>query len=312
MAVHEALATTRSLHGVFSRDLVPALVVHPGDRVVVRGLPDAVWNTGSQERPLDPGRLVRIQPPGPEHDGHCMFGPIAVRGARPGDALEVVFHELRTASWAWSVAGGFPSPVNEMLGLDDEPTWAGWEIDAGVAREPGGVSVRTRPFLGVVGMPPPEPGLHSSIPPRCWGGNLDCRELVAGSRLFLPVPVPDALLSIGDGHAAQGDGEVSGVAVECGMDLVDIGILLHSRLRLERPRAITRAGYVTLAMDADVDRAWRTALADMVAWMEELLDVPRARALLLATVAVDLRITQVANGVCGVHALLQRERLEGG
>lgn len=310
MATHTLDATPGVLHGVFDRRLPPALTVRPGDRVRVLHLPDATWNLCHQPRPLQPPDLLRTPPPGPEHDGHCMVGPIAVEGAKAGMTLEVVTRRLRTADWGWTCAGGFPCRVNRRLGLEERPTcWIAWEIEDGLAREPGGIGVPVRPFLGLIGLPPSTPGLHSSVPPRFCGGNLDCRELVEGSSLFLPIATDGALLSFGDGHAAQGDGEVAGVAIECPMEEVEIELRLHPDLKLEEPRAITPAGRLTLAVDVDVNRAWERALAAMVGWMQELFDLEAQRALALATVAVDLRITQVANGVCGVHALLQEDRL---
>ena len=311
MATHTLHATRGCLHGVFDRRLAPVLTVRPGDRVRILDLPDATWNLAHQPRPLQPPDLLCLPPPGLEHDGHCMVGPIAVEGAKAGMTLEVVLHRLRTADWGWTCAGGFPYRVNQLLGLEEQPPrWLAWEVEGGLARERGGFVAPVRPFLGVIGLPPSTPGLHSSVPPRFCGGNLDCRELTEGSRLFLPITTDGALLSLGDGHAAQGDGEVAGVAIECPMTEVEIELCLHEQLRIDEPRAVTPAGRLTLAVDADVNRAWERALAAMVRWMTELFDVDEARALALATVAVDLRITQVANGVCGVHALLQDGRLQ--
>jgi acetamidase/formamidase len=300
-----------TLHGVLSSDLLPALTVRSGDVVSAR-IPDAAWARIEQIRPIHPARVDRHPLPGPDHDGHCLIGPIEVLGARAGMTLEVVIRKLRTADWGWTCAGGFPYRVNELLDLEaQETTWITWEIAGDVAREAGGASIPVRPFLGFVGMPPAEPGLHSSTPPRAWGGNLDCRELVVGSRLQLPIPVDGAMLSLGDGHAAQGDGEASGVAVECGMEEVEVELILRPELRIDEPRAITPAGRMTLAVDSDLNRAWERALAAMIDWMVELYGLDRARALALASVVVDLRITQVANGVCGVHALLRDDRIEG-
>ncbi len=313
MRTHTLVADPEVLHGVFDRRQPPVLTVAPGDRLRVIDLPDATWNHVRQPRPLDPPELLRLPPPGLEHDGHCMVGPIAVEGARPGMTLEVVIHRLRTADWGWTCAGGFSYRVNQLLGLEEGPPfWTGWEIDDQLAREPGGYAVPVRPFLGVIGLAPSTPGLHSSTPPRFCGGNLDCRELVIGSSLFLPIATDGAMLSLGDGHAAQGDGEVAGVAIECPMEEVEIEVRLHPELRLEEPRAVTPAGRLTLAVDVNMNRAWERALAAMIGWMQELYDLDARRALTLATLAVDLRITQVANGVCGAHALLVEERLRRG
>ena len=169
--------------------------------------------------------------------------------------------------------------------------------------EQHGHAVALRPFLGLVGMPPPEAGEHSTVPPRRWGGNLDCRELVAGSTLFLPVPVDGALLSTGDGHAAQGDGEVSGTAIECGMELVELTLdVLDEETTM--PYARTPAGWLTLGLGDTLDEAAYAALNGMFDLLGRLHGVARADAVALASVAVDLRVTQLVNETVGVHALL--------
>jgi acetamidase/formamidase len=153
-------------------------------------------------------------------------------------------------------------------------------------------------------MPPPEPGVHSTSPPRIWGGNLDCRSLVVGSTLYLPVPVAGGLLSFGDGHAAQGDGEVSGIALECPMERIELQIDLRDDFPIEAPVANTPDGWLTFAVNEDLNIAAMEALDRMVTLLGRLLGVERQDALALASLAVDLRITQIANGVNGVHALL--------
>jgi acetamidase/formamidase len=180
-----------------------------------------------------------------------------------------------------------------------------WDVDAdlGVARNNLGVSVRLAPFLGVVGLPPDEPGDHSTVPPRASGGNIDCRELVAGSTLFLPVTVPGALLCVGDGHGAQGDGEVSGTAIECGMT-TELVVDIAAEPAIRTAHAVTPAGRITFGFDADLNEAMAAALSAMLDWLQTLLGVERATALALASPVVDLRVTQVANQVWGVHAVL--------
>ncbi len=173
------------------------------------------------------------------------------------------------------------------------------------ARNQDGFVVPLRPFMGVMGMPPDEPGWHPSWPPRIWGGNLDCRELVAGSTLYLPIPVRGALFSVGDGHAAQGDGEVSGTAIECPMERVDLTFELLPDLHIQTPRARTPAGWLTLGFHTDLYEASTRALEAMLDLMIGQYDLERQDALALASVVVDLRVTQLVNaGVLGVHALL--------
>jgi acetamidase/formamidase len=221
--------------------------------------------------------------------------------------LAVTFVDLRPGEWGWTVAGGRETPVTTRLGLADvEPSWLLWEIDAdaGTATESRGLTVPTAPFLGVTGVAPPEPGEHATTPPRATaGGNIDCRELVAGSVLYLPVQVDDALLYLGDGHAAQGDGEVGGTAVECPMT-TEVRVDLVDDRPLDGIHAETPAGRVTFGFDADLDVATGDALDAMVTWLAVLLDVERATALAFASAVVDLRVTQVANQTWGVHAVL--------
>jgi acetamidase/formamidase len=204
------------------------------------------------------------------------------------------------------VVGGWPSPVNERYGLLDRGAILTWELDpvAMTGRDQHGHTVALRPFLGVLGMPPPEPGRHSTIPPRVHGGNLDCRELVAGSTLYLPIPVDGGLFSVGDGHAAQGDGEVGGTAIECPMDRVDLTFGLREDLPIATPVARTPAGWLTMGLGDTLDDAAFAALEAMFALLGRLYGLDRPDAVALASVAVDLRVTQVVNQVVGAHAVL--------
>jgi acetamidase/formamidase len=170
-----------------------------------------------------------------------------------------------------------------------------------------GHTVELRPFMGVMGMPPDAPGLHSTVPPRVTGGNLDCKELVSGSTLYLPIAVPGGLFSVGDGHARQGDGEVSVTAIECPMERVDLTFALLPELHLATPRAHTPAGWLTFGIHEDLDEAALIALAAMIDLLVERHGLSRHQALGLASVVVDLRITQMVNGVRGVHALLPHD-----
>jgi acetamidase/formamidase len=160
-----------------------------------------------------------------------------------------------------------------------------------------------KPFLGVMGMPPPEPGTHSTIPPRRWGGNIDCKELVAGTTLYLPIPVDGALFSAGDGHAAQGDGEVSGTAIETPAQ-ARLTLDVDEKLSIDWPVARIRGAWLTFGMDEQLGRSAKIAVDGMVALMGRELGVFGGDALVLASVGVDLHVTQVVNGTQGVHAVL--------
>jgi acetamidase/formamidase len=298
---HSLAPAADTVTDVFSRDLPPVLRIDPGDTVVVDSL-DASGFTSRPRHPGDrPAQLIS------ESRGHCLTGPIAVTGARAGQVLSVRFVSLRPAGWGWTVAGGRDNWLAKRLGVADAPpAFLLWDIDAdaGLATCDLGFRVATGPFLGVVGMPPDEPGEHSTIPPRtAGGGNIDCRELVAGTTLYLPVTVPDALLCLGDGHAAQGDGEVAGTAVECPMTTeVEIGLVTDPPA--PGIHAVTPAGRITFGFSENLNEAMGDALDAMLTWLQFLYGLDRPAALALASPSVDLRVTQVANGVWGVHAVL--------
>lgn len=293
MATHFIEPSIETLHGPFLRDRPPVLTVDPGDTIVYRTL-DARWRFAPDEQFE------------PRQDGHALCGPVAVRGAEPGLVLAVRLEKIRPAAWGWTAAGGWSSPVNDRLGVGEGERFpVNWSIDVstGTATNQFGRSVGLRPFMGVVGMPADEPGEQSTGPPRNCGGNIDCRELVEGSILYLPIAVRGALLSIGDGHAAQGDGEVSGTAIECPMEEVRVTIDLVAG-RHRTPRAFTPAGWITFGFHDNLQEATAIALEEMLDLLVERFDCERREALALASVAVDLRITQLVNGVVGVHAVL--------
>ncbi len=276
--VHELALERRNLHGHFSRELAPVLTIDPGDSVRI-AVPNAGWRLDSGDRfgPLD----EKLD------GGHALAGPMEVRGARAGQTLALRIDEVR------------PGPWGVTFGNEHEVRW---ELSDGVART-GRFVVAMRPFLGVLGMPPPEGDFHTTIPPRRWGGNIDCKELVAGTTLFLPIPLDGARFSAGDPHAAQGDGEVSRTAIECPAQAT---LTLDVRDEpADWPRARTRDAWLTFGFDEDLDEAARVATDGMLDLMHELHGVTRDEALALASVVVDLRVTQVVNEVVGVHAVLR-------
>ena len=313
MALHTLTADERSLHGYFSADLPPVLTIDPGDMLRLNTL-DAGW--GLEPPALDgTPRRKFPQPEGSKMIGHALCGPIAVRGAQPGMTLAVRIAALRPASWGWTRAGGWASPVNDALRLSEgTEQLLRWDLDhaTGLATNQFGHRVSMRPFLGVIGMPPPEAGQQSTAPPRSGGGNIDCKELVVGRTLYLPVAVAGGLLSVGDGHAVQGDGEVSGMAIECPMELVELTIDLRDDMLLTAPQAQTPAGWVTFGFHQDLHTAAMQALEAMVEYLMAKLAVERKVALGLASVAVDMHVTQLVNGVIGVHALLPEGAISAG
>jgi acetamidase/formamidase len=280
VAVHELPLEQRTLHGHFSRDLEPVLTVEPGDSVRF-SVPNAGWYLESEEQFVSRDPSV--------DNGHALAGPIEVRGAQAGQTLVVAVDEVRPGSWGVTLT----EPPHELR----------WELDGEVGRA-AGRTVRLAPFLGLLGMPPPELGVHPTFPPRRWGGNIDCKELVAGTTLFLPIPVDGALFSAGDGHAAQGDGEVSGTAIECPAS-AQLTLDVRDDLVLEWPIARTHDAWLTFGFDEHLGRAARIAVDGMLELMGREHGLGRDDALAFASIVVDLRVTQVVNGSLGVHAVLR-------
>lgn len=298
MTLHEIPLERRTLHGHFSRDLTPVLSVDSGDSIAFACL-NAGWRTAEHETLVD--RVAELDA------GHALIGPVEIRGARAGQTLAVSIDELRIGAGGFTQAGGFESPLNERLGVaDGDGVTLHWSLDADAAtgRSDSGREVRLEPFLGVIGMPPDEPGLHSTAPPRPCGGNIDCKELVPGTTLFLPVPVDGALVSAGDGHAAQGDGEVSQLAIEAAVERAVLTLTVRDDLELAWPLAWTPEAWLSFGFDEDLDEAAAIAIDGMLALMGREHGFERREALALASVVVDLRITQMVNGARGVHARL--------
>jgi len=298
VTLHEIPLERRTLHGHFSRDLQPVLTVDSGDSIAFACL-DAGWRTAEHEDFVERHEELDA--------GHALIGPVEVRGARAGHTLAVSVDELRIGAAGVTQAGGFDSPLNERLGVaDGDGVTLRWSLDAdaSIGRSDSGREVRLEPFLGVIGMPPGERGVHSTAPPRPCGGNIDCKELVPGTTLFLPIPVDGALLSAGDGHAAQGDGEVSQLAIEAPVERGVLTLTLRDDLELAWPIAWTPEAWLTFGFDEDLDEAAAIAIDGMLALMGREHGLERREALALASVVVDLRITQLVNGARGVHARL--------
>lgn len=302
--IHVLKIERENLRGKFSKNFPSILTVDSGDSVVLSTL-DAGWGV---EAPHDDGTpRKKFEPRDEQDEGHALIGPIAVNNAKAGMTLAVTVYDLRVGPYGWNVAGGWPMPVNDRLGLSQAGEFTlRWSLDADamIGRNQLGRSVELRPFMGVMGMPPNEAGTHSTTPPRFCGGNIDCKELVVGSTLYLPIPVDGALFSVGDGHAVQGDGEVSGTAIECPMERVKLKFDLIEDLHLTTPRANTPVGWVTFGFHEDLNEATLIALEAMLDLMKELYGMERQEALAMASLVVDLRITQIVNQVCGVHAVL--------
>lgn len=311
--VHTIEPSPQRVHCSFDPAREPILVIDDGDTLRC-STPDIAGGVEQHDR--DKNTRAKIRPPDPnEPPGPVMLGPVAIRGAEPGSVLEIRFDRIQpeTWGWSWSGSGFFNESLNRALGLDDEQSaLLLWTLDP-EARE--GVSelghrVGLRPFFGTIGLSPATPGHSEGFFPRATGGNMDCRELVEGSTLYLPIAVEGGLLSLGDGHALQGDGEVGGTAIECPMARVELTLRVRREMSLRGPLAQTPAGRVALGFGETLEQASRMALDGLLDWMVRELEPDRRRALMLASALADLRITQIVNGVVGVHAVLPDAALD--
>ena len=303
---HRLDPTPQTVHwGYFDAKLPPRIEIESGDTVVVdtfSGYPDVVPD--AEYRPAHREIFTRLKP---ELGSHILTGPVAVRGAQPGDTLEVRIKAIElTVDWGWniirplrgSLPEDFPRFETRTLPLDRK---------AMTAKLPWGPTVPLQPFFGIMGTAPrPEYGRVSSIEPREFGGNMDCKELVPGTSLFLPVFVPGASFSAGDGHAVQGDGEVCLTALETCLKGT-FELVVRKDMKLAMPRAITPTHYITIGLDADLDDAAKQALRDMIAWLVEMKGRTRSEAYVFCSLACDLHVTQLVDGNKGIHAMVKRE-----
>ncbi|WP_026907403.1 acetamidase/formamidase family protein [Paucisalibacillus globulus] len=309
--VHRLNPDSKSLHGFFSKDLEPALEIDSGDTVHFQTL-DSAWGVEKRKVLGQPRkRFTDLQPHRrPKQFGHSLIGPVFIRNAKPGQTLEITINEVVPGNWGWTSAGGFPSYWNQKLGMvDEKEVMLDFELDSHgmTGKSQFGdfdFTVTLQPFMGIMGMPPSLPGEHTTISPRVTGGNIDCKELQAGSTLFLPIEVEGGLFSTGDGHALQGDGEVSGPALECPMEKVSLTFTVLDNFPIERPIAKTKDGWITMAFHKNLEEAMWIALNDMLQLISYLYNISRTEAYAYASLVVDLRITQIVNTSKGVHAFL--------
>lgn len=310
---HTLRATPETAHlGGLSSALPAALVIESGDVVdvetfsgfyVVDEAPEVFRHPGlvTLRRELPASRKVG---PGP----HLLTGPIAVNGARPGDTLEVELLAIEPSlpmGWnairkGWGVlADRFNEPRVRFVPIDRQRMTC--EVAAGA-------HVPVEPFFGILGVAPAGEAV-SSIPPGMFGGNIDNRELRAGSKLYLPVQVEGAFFSIGDGHAAQGDGEVNVTAVECSMN-GSVRLTVRRDVVCEAPFAVTPTHLISMGTATSLDVALRGAVRQMVELLGRLVGMDAEDAYVLCSVAGSFRITQAVNApVVGVHGMVRRDVL---
>jgi acetamidase/formamidase len=288
------LLSTHQLHYVWDNALPPAIEVAPGESfaVAMRDAADQQLKPGTSINKLRKLDLSGFWP---------LSGPVAVRGARPGDALEVEILELRPGSWGWTAV------IPERGLLRDEipgPYLHHWELHAGrdYAELRRGVRVPLAPFIGVIGCAPSGMGTSSPLPPRVVGGKLDMPQLREGSKLTLPVQVEGALLSFGHGRAAQGEGEVCGSGIECEM-WATVRVSIHPKRAPKEPFALLPdcgprlegPHHAVIASAPDPAEAARRATRAMIAYLSAEHRMSREVAYVLCSVAAGLRITQAVN-----------------
>jgi acetamidase/formamidase len=299
--------------GVFDAEFPPIMTIESGDTVEVQCV------SGRDEVLPPPGSPLIVPPelkailaanPG-SRAGHIVTGPIAVAGAMPGDMLEVRIEKIVAgANWGYNLirplAGTLPEDFHDTtlmhIPVDQERL---------VCTLPWGTELKMAPFFGVMGVaPPPAFGRIASKEPRVHGGNLDNKELTAGSSLFLPVWVPGANFSVGDGHGVQGDGEVCVTALEMCLTGT-FTFILHrgdgpNRPLLRMPRAESANHFISMGLNEDLDQAMKQALREMIAFICSRTNLSREQAYSFCSLAVDFHVTQTVNGEKGVHGLLKK------
>ncbi|MBI4907368.1 MAG: acetamidase/formamidase family protein [Acidobacteria bacterium] len=313
---HTLAPTAKTVHwGYYDAKQPPVLRVKSGDSVEVRTemieTPERLERLGvpAAQIPALSREIHKLKDKGP--GPHILTGPIYVEGAEPGDTLEVQIESIRLAlPYALNLflpglgvlPEDFPFEYSKLIPLDEKRM---------VARFAPGIEISLRPFFGSMGVAPPETsGRISSAPPWIHAGNLDNKELVAGTTLFIPVHVRGALFSVGDGHAGQGNGEVSLTALETALTGV-FRLTVRKGKRLRWPRAETPTHYMTMGFDENLDTAIRTTLRDMIEFLTERFGLSREDAYLLSSDAVDFSITQLVDGKRGVHAMVPKSIFTG-
>lgn len=311
---YEIGPSARTVHwGYFDAALPSVVAIQPGDTVVLHtlsgGLEDCPAEGSGFTVAADHRETCRTAERGP--GPHLMTGPVSVAGAEPGDALkiEIVDVQLRD-DWGFNVIKPLVGVLREKY-QEVRRIFLSIDRERRIIRTPWGLEIPAQPFFGIMGTAPPRSwGRQSSVIPRAFGGNIDNKELTAGAVLYLPVFEPGGLFSAGDGHAAQGDGEVCLTAVETGLTGT-FRIDLIKKAGLAMPRAETSSHLITMGFDEDLDDAARIALCDMIQLIGERSDLSEEDAYRLCSIVADLRVTQLVNQHKGIHAMLPRWALAG-
>jgi acetamidase/formamidase len=279
--------TAEQTHNKFSSAIEPALRV-PSGAVIEAYTKEATDRQLSLES-------TAADVPGVQNDPiHPLTGPVYVEGAEPGDILAVTLHDLEVLEWAWTaIFPGFGFLADEFT----EPYLKTFAIAPGATEVAFNdrITITLRPFPGVMGVAPPTDSMLVTIPPRANGGNMDNRHMVAGTTVYFPVFVEGALFSIGDTHAAQGDGEVSGTAVEAPMRIVyEVRVIKDGR-NIQEPQYETDDYYAVTAFATTIDEAARKATRYMIDYLVEEHGLNRTEAYVLCSLAADLKISETVD-----------------
>ena len=315
--VHRLEATPATVaYGYYWSEAKPALRIHSGDMVDVETMltntPTGLERIGV--RPADVPQHLRdivmqdtgsLKGPG----GHILTGPIYVEEADSGDVLEVRIRRITLPlAYGYNGCSGF---VRELCGEQRVSTLIHLDRKSMTAEVAPGIVVPLRPFFGSIGVAPAAAlGRVSSNPPSRHAGNLDNRELVAGTTLYIPVFVKGALLELGDGHAAQGDGEVDQTAIETNLE-GRIQVIVRKDLKLEWPRAESPTHWISMGTDTSLVVATKTAIREMVKLLQEKTGITQVQAYQAASMAADAHITQLVDGNVGVHMMIPKRYLVG-
>ena len=281
-------------HCRWDNSIAPLATVEPGDVVVLE-------TKEATDGQVFPGCSIDVLRNLDFSVIHPITGPVAVLGAEPGDVLEVEVLDILHKDWGWTaIIPGFGLMADEF----DDPFLKIWELQENIAYFKTGIRLPLEPFCGVMGVAPAEAGSLDTIPPRLNGGNIDIKQLVKGSKLLLPVLHPGALFSLGDAHAAQGDGEVCGTAIE-GPMTVTVRFGVHKGMSIPElqyttpgtaaEKANKKGYYVTTGHSPDLFVAAKNATRNMITHMVKYYDLTRHEAYALCSVAVDLRISEIVD-----------------
>ncbi|MBJ3776741.1 acetamidase/formamidase family protein [Acuticoccus mangrovi] len=309
MAEHYLAAMPETVHwGYFDPTRAPLLRVASGDTVTIDTLSGepADMPHGRPELEVLPEHLDVHAHDGKSLGPHFMTGPVFVEGAEPGDVLEVRIKRIvPRQNWGWTLIAPLLGTLPEDF-PEHKIVHIPIDIEAGTCTPPWGTTLALKPFFGVMGVaPPPAWGRVSSVEPREHGGNMDNKELVAGTTLYLPVFNEGALFSVGDGHGVQGDGEVCLTALETALSGT-FELIVRKDMSLTRPRAESASELITMAFDPDLDDAAKTALRDMIALLASEHGMSREDAYMLCSLAADMRVTQLVDGNKGIHTVLAK------